>query len=293
MVTRVLAFVTAIWLAASASAQPVSPADLRREIEMLQAENQRLATQVQALTARVAEAEAERDVFRERAAESEREIARLRAAGGAETGPTGARAHPEPDRPGPLNPAEASIPADPLASPASLLAELQRRYEADLAGLIETPGPGDRLTPSQRRVLVDWCSAQAREIRGSVEWRVRLRDLRTSGRQERSVMLRVVDPETGRPIGEAIEVAVPRAFGDRVARELAAPGVGPEHSWTLTGTLAAAPRVNPERPTRGVFNHPLLVGPYVELGFELDWKSLSAVQAPAEAAADPTAGARP
>ncbi|MCB9840417.1 MAG: hypothetical protein H6809_02040 [Phycisphaeraceae bacterium] len=263
-------------LAPCALAQPVSPADLRREIERLQSENQRLATQAQAAEEQAREALARAEAAEVRAAELARTVERLEARLAGLGGPI-ERVPQQPTSEGaPSEPTAepAKIPADPMASPSSLLLELQRRFEADIA--TDVADPAHPLTTADRRTLTDWCERQARELRGSIDWRVRLWDLRPLGRNDRSAMLVVLDPETDQPIGEPLEVLVPRAPADRLARALEradqsnqAPPI-----WTLRGAIAAAPHVNPDRPTEGVFNHPLLVGRFVEFGFELRWNAL-------------------
>lgn len=278
------------WLLAAATllpctialAQPVAPADLRREIEKLQAENQRLATQVEDLTARLGAAEAARDEATLRAEALATELERLR-----QGQPSTATGSPSPQAPVAAEP-PAPIPVDPMASPASLLRELQRRYGEAFAHDDAGESQPSPLTVSARRALESWCVEQSRSLRGEVRWRVRFTALRPLGRNERSVMLAVLDPESDRPIGEALEIAVPRQFADRLARELGPTG-GDDKSppWTLVGTLTARPALNPDRPTPGVFNHPVFVGPFVEFGFDLRWESVTPVApAPREPAPD-------
>ncbi|MEO1718163.1 MAG: hypothetical protein AAFR76_13755, partial [Planctomycetota bacterium] len=67
---------------------------------------------------------------------------------------------------------------------------------------------------------------------------------------------------------EAVDVEVPRLFIDRIEND-------PRYDrWLLTAVVIAAPRYNDERATRGVFEYPPFVGPYVDFDFELDWISL-------------------
>ncbi|MEZ6232607.1 MAG: hypothetical protein R3B68_00300 [Phycisphaerales bacterium] len=271
-----------------ALAQPVSPADLRREIERLQSENQRLATQALTAEEQAREALARAEAAEARAAELARTVDRLEARLAGLGGPFESTPQPPTTEPTPADPAPepADIPAEPLASPASLLLELQRRFEGDIAA--DIADPARPLTTADRRTLTDWCERQARELRGSVDWRVRLWDLRPLGRNDRSAMLVVLDPATDQPIGEPLEVLVPRAPADRLARALehADENNGVPPVWTLRGAIAAAPHVNPDRPTEGVFNHPLLVERFVEFGFELRWNAL----AEAEPLESPEAG---
>ena len=283
-------------LAPRALAQPVSPADLRREIERLQNENQRLATQALAAEEQAREALARAEAAEARAAELARTVERLEARLAGLDGPfetTPAQQTTEATPPDPAaEPAE--VPPDPMASPNSLLLELQRRFEADIAP--EVADPTQPLSSADRRALTDWCERQARELRGSIDWRVRLWDLRPLGRTDRSAMLVVLDPATDQPIGAPLEVLVPRAPADRLARALEQAEQNTEAPpiWTLRGAIAAAPHVNPERPSAGVFNHPLLVGRFVEFGFELRWNALAEaepVESPETSSESPNATA--
>lgn len=264
--------------ASAACAQPVTPAELRREIDTLKADNLRLGAQVETLTTQLESMTAERDAARARADQLAAAVAQLREdlrlRGEQTDDPTTER--PEGPAPVAAPPTHAPIPEDPMAAPASLLAELERRYAEELG--TEHADPAARLSAERRRVLEDWCRTQARALRGPIEWRVRFTSLTELRRNERAALMTVIDSDSGLPIGPTIEVAVPRAHADRLARELGLAG-GEDKSalFTLTGTLIAAPKVNADRPTPGVFNHPAFIGAYVEFAFDLDWRTLVVV----------------
>ena len=252
-------------------------AELRREIDRLQAENASLASQVQALTTRLTQAQTARDQERSRAdqlaAQVTQLVEQLRQGGAPAADPDPTEITP----PQPAAPTHAPVPADPLASPASLLAELQRRYAADLAPTDANPtDPAAPLSGERRRKIDQWCVEQASLIQGPIEWRVRFTDFREAARRDYRALMTVTDPASGLPIGDALDVAVPRTLAERLARELTL-GRDPDKAplWTLTGTLAAAPKLNPDRPTPGVFNHPAFVGPYVEFDFHLTWRNVT------------------
>lgn len=258
-------------------AQPSSPAELRRKIDELQAENVRLASELQALTLRLQDTEAQRELERARAGELERQVAKLLDELSRSSGPI-PQSESGPSDPTPTSvPTNAPIPADPLASPASLLAELQRRYAADLTPSDSSPtDPAAPLAADRRRQIDQWCAEQSSLLQGPVEWRVRFTDFREAARRDYRARLTVIDPASGLPVGDSIDVAVPRTLADRLERELTL-GRDPDKAplWTLVGALAAAPKLNPDRPTPGVFNHPAFVGPFVEFDFHLNWRSLT------------------
>jgi hypothetical protein len=281
LLAPIAALVMALAPGVPAVAQPVAPAELRREIENLQVENQSLANQVRVLTDQLATLQAEHAAALERLRTVEAENQFLREQG-AQAAPPGAAAPTESTEPAATH---APIPEDPLASPASMLAELQRRYNADFGppadpNMAPSPPPIDTaappLTSALRKALDLWCVGQARELRGPIEWRVRFTGLRALDRSDYAAMLTVIDPATGLPIGDTLEVAVPRDQAERLARELGPTGGDVKAPlWVLTGSIIARPRFSADRATAGVFNHPAFVGPYVEFGFELDWEAVA------------------
>lgn len=261
---------------AAAHAQPASPAELRREIDSLQAENVAQASEIHLLKIQLAAAESESAKRLEEVRLLSLELERLRQQLQTGTPPT----TPDPTPSESTDPAaltHAAIPADPLASPASMLAELQRRYAADLAPSDANPtDPAAPLTVERRRQLDQWCLEQTGLLQGPVEWRVRFTDFSRPSRREATARMTVIDPTSGLPIGDPLEVAVPRTLADRLERELSL-GRDPDKAplWTLTANLSATPKLNPARPTPGVFNHPAFVGPYVEFAFDLTWRNVN------------------
>lgn len=174
----------------------------------------------------------------------------------------------------------AEVPADPLASPASLMRELQKQYRAEMAGLgFETPE--ERAAFAEKAQL--WSRLTARDLRGKRSWLVRLDDLASVGPRGHVVRMTVLDETTGLPIGEAVDIGFPGRFLERFARG------SRSGRWVLTSIVIARPVFNPLRTGPGVFEFPPYVGPMMEFDFELDWFSLSAwepgdpVAPPAEA----------
>lgn len=157
----------------------------------------------------------------------------------------------------------ADVPLDPLASPASMTAELIRRYQRDLAHLPKNESFAEEAEA--------WCELTSRKIRGRRDWLISIDDLTPQiSSRDSTARIRVFDPVSLLPIGEFQMVAVPARFASRVAAE-------PEAAlWTLTAEVAADPTYNPARPTRGVFDAPTFVGPYIETGFTLEWVGITA-----------------
>jgi outer membrane murein-binding lipoprotein Lpp len=238
-------------------------ADPRRQVD-------RLATQVRDLTAQLAESQrhverlqAERDELLARLRSADQTIAALRRGGG-----------------GGAAPARAPIPEDPSASPASLLAELHRRYQREVASL-PTADAGDAPGRAQhRRDTQRWCQQTARQLRAKAAWLVRLAGPRPGDAPEHvSVLVTVLDEASGLPIGDPFRSEIPQRIAQRIDRERRArrPDDAP---WRATGLLIADPRFNPDRVEPGPYNTPPFVGLYVEFGFQIDWHSLTPADAP-------------
>jgi hypothetical protein len=177
-------------------------------------------------------------------------------------------------------PSGVTMPADPLASPATLLRELRDRY-------FELVRSEPQETEAQRQALrervVLWCRAMHRQLRDRRTWLVSFDEIMPlSG----GVVARmtVLDGATGQALGEPVDVAVPRKFADRV---------GPRGRWWLTSVVIAKPTFNESRQTRGVFEFPAFIGPFVEFDFELDWIALRAWDPRDPAGGGPVQGDEP
>ena len=248
---------SAVGLFAALTPQDASPAEFRRELEQLRAENDALRRQNEVLLARVADLER-----------------RLGEALAAQPPATGA-SPPPPPPPGPPagvpdRPAETptdTLPDDPLAAPDAMLAHLRRAYR-------EAFGHLPRTTARQRQEYAErvrrWITDVSNEARGTPTWLVRLsRPQQVAGRRFEAMMV-VLDRRTLAPIGQPFLVDVPAGVVDRLndARF---------DAWDLTVLFAAAPTFDPERAEPGPLDHPRFVGPYAEFGYALDWRGLEGV----------------
>lgn len=170
----------------------------------------------------------------------------------------------------------APIPADPLAAPVSMLSDLIKRYDRDLASVPRSsPAAMDRF----REQAMRWCKAMNAEIRGKTKWLVRLSDVREISALRTDGLMQVLDPDTLKPIGEPVRFEIPGRFAERIKTAERAKGTN-ETTWEFTAGVQAEPRFNADRPDVGVFNVPAFVGPFVEFGIKLDWQALGEAELP-------------
>ncbi|MCC6284507.1 MAG: hypothetical protein IT439_04270 [Phycisphaerales bacterium] len=158
----------------------------------------------------------------------------------------------------------APVPEAPMASPASLLAALQRMHHEQF-----DPPATFKSEDERRSAIEKWCKTLSREMKGRPIWVVTISDLRetTAGRHEAT--FRVMDDELDLPVGGPFVLEIPRAFVPRVRD-----GAAKFDRWILTLEFRAAPRFNADRVDEGVFNVPAFVGAFAEFGFEVEFKTL-------------------
>ena len=252
-VVRAIGIGLVLWAQASAGAclaQSKTPTQLREENAALREELRRERARADELESRLAALLNERRGLEGRLSQTESMIAQLRAEMGRVDAP-----------PTPI--ARAPAGADPLSSPASLLRELRSRYHVAMLG-VPNSTPEERADYAEQVQL--WCKLTNRELRGKRTWLVKLTDIEPLDRDSSVASMTVLDEESGGlPIGEAVDVRVPKRYLDKL-------DIGPENDrWLLTAIVIAKPVFNPERQTRGIFEFPPFIGPMVEFDFELDW----------------------
>lgn len=240
-------------LAAGLLACLPSPAQAQQD-QRLASENARLRDQVADLQAKLEAAQTELEVLRQRLADAEERLSNL-----------------EPPRP----PQYAEPGADPFSSPTALFRELGRLYERELATL-------PRETQAEERefsqAVEQWVREAPRRIRAERQWLVRIESVQREASAPRrfSGLISVVDPATGQAYGPARRMPLPPRMAQRVSES-------DEELWQADVTVIAAPSRNPARESVGVFNEPWFIGPQVEFGFDLEWRSLEpAEQQPSE-----------
>ncbi len=240
---------------ALAQDDPPSPIEvqLRREIATLR---DRLAGAEE----RIKRLEAERDALLKQLAD-----ARAAAAGTPSSEAAG-------QDPGPTEP-RAEIPGDPFASPASMLKELQKRYEAEFSRL---PHDTDPAIEDYKKDVQEWSKSGLRDMRDRRQWLVKVTDLTPDPNDRRSydATVRVIDEASGLPIGDPFKSKIDTAN----ARKIEA-GKDRFAYWRATVVLAPAPIYNEQRIDAGVFEHPPFVGRYCDFGIEIDWRLFQGVRA--------------
>ncbi len=145
----------------------------------------------------------------------------------------------------------ASGSSDPTSSPDALLAMLRDRYEREL--------PADGRTPQAVR---PWCEQHNAKSLGRVTWLIKPMADSPAARSPVHTWVRVYDELTGRPMGSPTEIPLPA----RLVRTIS---TDPNRPWLLEAELAPSIVFNIDRPTPGVFDYPVLIGPYAEFGLTL------------------------
>lgn len=238
----------------AAHTQPRTPAELMEENRALRDELERTRSRVAALEAEVDRLLAERRGLEGTLARAESLISSIRRSVGTTDRP------PAPQK-------FAQVPDDPLASPASLMRELQSRYHVEMLGI-------PRNTEAEREDFIRrvqlWCRLTNENLRGKRTWLVTLDDLAPMGKDAYVVRMELQDAESSLPIGEPFDVQFPKRFMDQYERGTKS------GKWEVTSIVIAKPVFNKDRLSRGVFEYPTMIGPMVEFDFELKWEGLRA-----------------
>jgi hypothetical protein len=235
--------------AAPAAAQAESEGDLRRE-------NQRLR-------AALSDLQQELDAARARIAELERTIDRMGRQPARSPG-SAAPADPEPVT------IDESIPG---ASPRALLRAMKASYEQATRDLeVGDPStvPGERQRKVYERAVRNWVARAHRELKGPIEWHVRIVRVVEDG-NEAVLRAQAVDPVTLTVLGDPFAMVLDKALRQRLG-QVPAPG-GPE-VFVVKGVLLPQPVMNPFRLEPGTFDRPILLGPFAEFGFMVDASNL-------------------
>lgn len=251
---RLMLILLVAFVPCGAHAQPRTPAELMEENRALRDELERTRSRVAALESEIDRLLAERRGLEGTLARAESLISSIRRSVGATDQP------PAPQR-------YAEVPDDPLASPASMLRELQSRYHVEMLGI-------PRKTEAERddfiRRVQLWCRLTNENLRGRRTWLVTLDDLAPMGRDAYVIRMETQDAESGLPIGEPFDVQFPKRFLDQYERGTKS------GKWEVTSIVIAKPVFNESRLSRGVFEYPTMIGPMVEFDFELNWQGLRA-----------------
>lgn len=233
-----------------------SPAELRRQTERLQGELERARAELARVKDDLHRAELERDALSARLKHAEEENDRLRRQVGVIREPS-------------VAPGRAPTPTDPLASPLSMLLELQKRYDQELTSI---PAESPEQLARFQRAAREWCDKMPDEVRGTSEWLVSFSEAEQLSATEFRTLLTVYDERTMLPIGEPMLVVVPQRHFKRVK---ARPDV--EH-WRASLLVRGEPVFNEQRESPGIFNVPYFVGRMVEFGIGFEWRRLLPIE---------------
>ena len=205
-------------------------------------------------------------------------------------------------------PMRAEIPRDPLASPASLFLEQQRRYERDLSDLPRWTAV--QLENFKARVE-KWTATTNQELHGRSRWLVKFSEIYEIGPGMHEAVVTVLDDATFASIGAPLRLEVPSRYVDRIrsmerarqhegerdgngarrwdsGRDRGHNGGhnggqgGTEWGWELHVAVTSDMKFRPDTPDVGLFNAVSLVGSYVESGMKLEWQGLTDVEIPAD-----------
>lgn len=254
-------------------AQDSSPAELRREIEELRTAKETLQTENDQLVEQIATLRIEIEALRANLDAAKAQIVELMNRINANPSATPETTETPPAKPTttPEQPA-AAIPADHLASPASLQAALQAAYEARFPNpVLTTEADQKRYEALVRR----WARDMNMQLRGPSKWRVMLSEIEVptpaAGTRPRptdaAARMMVLDQKTGIPIGQSFLVKIPSRMVNKLSEEST-------QEYELSLLLLPKPVINSGRMTRGVFEWPPFIGPMVEFGFDFEWNGL-------------------
>lgn len=255
-------------MAQDAGPAPDSPAELRRENDLLR---QRIAELEAQLAAQRSAFEAQAEALSAELASCEAESAELRARLGAVGGDEGGKTRDE-SAGGASDPSaepELAEPAtDPFAHPRALHAALESSYAEAFAGRDLLAEPRARAVGDVRR----WARDAEREFRKRVEWLIEVEDVTPSSPVEAPIRFRVLDPGSGLPFSEE-----PSRL--ELPERLAATVIGNSgvRVWLVRGWLEAEPEVNAERSVAGLPDFPPFLGPFAEFSWGFSRRGLEVI----------------
>lgn len=231
-----------------------SDSDLRKQ-------NQQLSARIQELEKQLKDALDQNKALEERIKQLQQQITALK------SGSRTATATPTPA----ATPEKVTIDeSQPNASPRALLNGLVADY-ANTLGPIDMGQPGDGKRNNYVKKLEGWKSAVNREFRTPITWHVEIIGSTYDSHGNRVVKLIAVDPKSYVQLGQPFEVTLPKLIEERVAL---AESRGEAGLFVLRGILAPAVRVNIARETRGSFDNPPFIGPFAELQFTVEPRSM-------------------
>ncbi len=193
-----------------------------------------------------------------------------------------AAATPAPDAPAPpdespaAKPRTAELPPDdPFVAPEALVRELQARYAAAFGAIpMDTQAQRDRASRDVRR----WVRDVQRELRGDVEWLVRIERPNVDERGRDRWDIVVIDPSSGLPYDtQPVPIADPR-FVRAINEDKT------QKYWRVVGSVRAEPVFNESRWEAGLFDRPRFIGVMVDFGMSPSFRVIEPAQDPTQPA---------
>lgn len=187
-----------------------------------------------------------------------------------------------------------TVPADPMASPDALLAGLRERYVKAFSGVV---ADNDLARRDRMREIERWTRDINRELRGKVKWLARIESVEPATPDPSSatpaardaaflVSYTVLDATSRAPVSGVQSVPVPSHIGNKLRDHPA--GTIAEIGAFMTSAVT----FNESRTEAGIFGIPVMVGPYVEYGINVEWTSVEPVRGSAKPDRPPTDPAR-
>lgn len=268
MLSSVKSWTVLVWIAMAivgggvARAQDESPAELRKRLEVAEANSARLEAELERVREerrearlRVRELEAELRQLRADLAEADETIAAMRTESG------------QRDVIDPTTPPAPDGPLDAMRSPGTMLAVLRQQYETEIAGL---PLEGKREQEAYRDLVQSWIERVKTELRGRATWLVRVEDVEPADRRGMAALrLAVLDDVAGEVIDAPVVVTVRASQAKQITDATGGTGV-----WRLSGVFAPSPIYAPDRDAIGTFDYPPFIGRYAEFGYTFDVRSI-------------------
>jgi len=239
ILTTLAVLVTIACTAPSAIAQ--SDSELRQE-------NQQLRDEVARLQQELAAAQ-------DRIAALEREIAQLRAA---RTAPGGSTTPPVVEERVSIDESVAN------ASPRALLNAIKASYEEAVADMEMGDSAASRERVAYLQAVERWSSAAEREFRTSVEWMVRVLEVREASRNTIVLRLQAIDPQYGTTLGSPFTATISRSRAQSLEEN------GRNATYSIRGTVVPAINVDSDLTSPEPFQEEAFIGPFAEYTITVD-----------------------
>lgn len=174
------------------------------------------------------------------------------------------------------------LPKEPLGSPDALFATLRERYQKAFAEAL----PNNEVAHRERqRDIERWCREINHELRGKMRWLVRVDSFKEitaeAAAQDREkypegpgwlANYTILDAVSRNRVSSPLAIRVPSHLAAKLRSH-------PEGTLAEVGVFIASEVVySPTRVEPGIFGLPIMVGPYVEYAFRVEWTSVEPIR---------------